>query len=127
MAQVSRRKLAALIGDRLLAGESAKKLMEELAAYLLVHNQSKRAELYVRDIEAYLESRGQTLADVTTARKIDEKFLSRYVSALLDKSESEVHVRSHIDPSLVGGLRLETPSSYLDASIDGRLKRLRTS
>jgi hypothetical protein len=64
VAKLSRRKVAALLADELLAG---KKVTKKLAAYLIDTKRTREATLFVRDIESALAQRGVLLADVASS------------------------------------------------------------
>lgn len=126
MTKYSRRKVTNVIGDKLLAGESSTDVMKHLAAYLLQHRLSKQAELYVRDIESYLSQNGLTLVSVTTAEPLNGQ-LSKQIAGLLGLPADKLQIRQNIDKSVIGGVKLETPTSFLDATVAERLRKLRTS
>ena len=126
MSKVSRRKIASIVGDKLLAGAKPAVVMQELAAYLLSEHLEKKADLYIRDIEAYLASRGVVLVDVTTASPLAENAQAS-ISTLLGIPKDQLVLRGHVDTTVLGGVRLESPTTYLDATVAEQLRRLRTS
>lgn len=125
MIGISRRKVAHVVGDRLLSGKSQSGQMKLLAAYLIQHKQLKYADLYVRDIEQYLADHGYAVIDVSTVTPLDAA-LKKQVTELFDKTITTV-LREHIDTTLLGGIKIETTQKRFDATIKERLRQLRAS
>lgn len=128
MASVSRRRLAKSVADRLLAGEKAEQVLKELAAYLIEHKQTTQYELYVADIEQELARGGSLIADVTTARELDDKGRA-LVKDYVQRSEktSAVTLREHINPELIGGIVIRVNGRELNAAISSQLRQLKTA
>lgn len=128
MRLVSRRKLAKYAAEQILAGNDA--VLEEIAGLLIYEKHEREVDLLVRDIEAELAERGEIVASVESARALDdstrrkiEQFLA---SAASDKnSKPRVSLRESIDPTLIGGLKLRTPTATLDATVLKKLNDLR--
>lgn len=128
MRLVSRRKLAKYAAEQILAGNDA--VLEEIAGLLIYEKHEREVDLLVRDIEAELVERGEIVASVESARALDdstrrkiEQFLA---SAASDKnSKPKVSLRESIDPTLIGGLKLRTPTATLDATVSKKLNDLR--
>jgi F0F1-type ATP synthase delta subunit len=70
--RLSRRKIAAYAADKLAAGAASKKVLSEVAAYLIEMRRTREIDLLVRDIEDALEVRGIVVADVTSAYPLTE-------------------------------------------------------
>lgn len=123
MAQkISRRKIANYVADGIVHGEEVSKLLRQAAAYLIDSKRTREADLLTRAIEDALEERGTIIATVTTARSLDDK-LRNAISALVDAKT--VVLREIVDPTVLGGANIETPSSRLDATIKHKLTVLR--
>ena len=128
MRLVSRRKLAKYAAEQILAGNDA--VLEEIAGLLIYEKHEREVDLLVRDIEAELAERGEIVASVESARALDdntrrkiEQFLA---TAASDKnSKPKVSLRESIDPTLIGGLKLRTPTATLDATVLKKLNDLR--
>ena len=69
--QVSRRKLADLVADRLLSGDTD--VVTQLAAYLVDTHQTRRVDVLVRDIETAMARRGTVVADITSAHELAKR------------------------------------------------------
>lgn len=123
MAQkISRRKIANYVADGIVHGEEVSKLLRQAAAYLIDSKRTREADLLTRAIEDALEERGTTIATVTTARSLDDE-LRGAISALV--GAKTVVLREIVDPTVLGGANIETPSSRLDATIKHKLTVLR--
>ena len=128
MRLVSRRKLAKYAAEQILAGNDA--VLEEIAGLLIYEKHEREVDLLVRDIEAELAERGEIVASVESARALDdntrrkiEQFLATVAS---DKnSKPKVSLRESIDPTLIGGFKLRTPTATLDATVSKKLNDLR--
>lgn len=128
MKSVSRRKLAKYAAEQILAGNDA--VLEEIAGLLIYEKHEREIDLLVRDIEAELAERGEIVASVESARALDdntrrkiEQFLAAAVSG--KNSKPKVSLRESIDPTLIGGLKLRTPTATLDATVLKKLNDLR--
>lgn len=128
MRLVSRRKLAKYAAEQILAGNDA--VLEEIAGLLIYEKHEREVDLLVRDIEAELAENGEIVASVESVRALDdstrrkiEQFLA---AAASDKnSKPKVSLRESIDPTLIGGLKLRTPTATLDATVLKKLNDLR--
>lgn len=118
---ISRRKLAEFVADKLQSGD-AKNAMRQAAAHLIETRQTHSVELLVRDIEEILASEGRVVADTTSARPLTEKDKTLIAKLL---SAKELHVRETIDPSVLGGVRIEISGKRLDATIQHRIDLLK--
>lgn len=125
MSKLSRRKIAQLWADELVAGRD---ITANIAGYLLAERRVDEAELIVRETEAALADRGVVVADLTSAHGLSdesrtaiEKFLTVSMNA------KKVAYREATDPSVIGGVRIEAAGQQLDATLRSRLNQLKTS
>ena len=128
MRLVSRRKLAKYAAEQIMAGNDT--IIEEIASLLVYEKRQREIELLVRDVEAELAEHGEIVASVESARKLDvdtkreiEKYLMSAVGA--NNNKSKVTLKESIDPTLIGGFKLRTPTATLDATIAKKLNDLR--
>lgn len=120
--KLSRRKIARYAADATTNGKVPEAVVREVAAYLLESRRERELELIVRAIEDELEQRGIVVATVTSARPIDDTLrgeLARHIDG------KDVRLREVVDPNVIGGVRLQTPSRQLDATIKHKLTLLR--
>lgn len=119
-ARLSRTKLARKVAEDLLAGR--KVVIDEIAAYLVTTKRQREADLIVRSTLEELEREGHVVATVTTASKTEDD-IRQTVQKLVGASKVELDER--IDPSILGGIQITTPSRILDASVRRRINALR--
>lgn len=122
MVRLSRRKIAHFVVDRLLAGNDKNKLLGEVAAYLVTTGRTRELELLVRDIEDVLAQRGIVVADVTSAHPLT-KALKNEVKAFV--GASSLQLRETVDPSVLGGVRIDLPGRRFDGTIARKLAALK--
>lgn len=128
MQAISRRKIATYVADQLVAGKDAKSLMKQAASYLIEHKLLSQAELLVRDIEAALaREHGVVLAEITSARELSADLIKN-IEQFVKTAEGAraVEVSASVDPSLLGGVIIRTPSSELDTTVRKQLNMLRS-
>ena len=63
--------------------------------------------------------------DLTTAYELADDEANELIRQIEQSSGRKVEATRHVDPSLIGGLVLQAGSLRLDASVRGRLERLR--
>lgn len=118
---ISRRKLAEFVAKKLQTGEGDDAL-KQAAAYLMETKQKRNVELLVRDIEDVMATNGIVVADVTSARPLSKDDKSA-IAELLDAKE--LHTRETIDPSVLGGVRVEASGRRLDATLKHKIDSLK--
>jgi F-type H+-transporting ATPase subunit delta len=120
--KLSRRKLAQYVADTLVAGVEASVVLREVAAYLIDSGRLRETELVIRAIEDTLADRGIVLARVTTATDLTAT-LRRDIEEMINARQ--VTLDTMIDPSVIGGVRIEIPGKVLDATVQRKLLALR--
>jgi F-type H+-transporting ATPase subunit delta len=120
--KLSRRKLAQYVADTLVAGVEASVVLREVAAYLIDSGRLRETELVIRAIEDTLADRGIVLARVTTATDLTAT-LRRDIEEMINARQ--VTLDTTIDPSVIGGVRIEIPGKVLDATVQRKLLALR--
>jgi F-type H+-transporting ATPase subunit delta len=63
--------------------------------------------------------------EITTAHELTETFFERVLDQIEKASGRKVQASRKVDPDLIGGIVLQAGSMRLDASVRGRLERLR--
>jgi F-type H+-transporting ATPase subunit delta len=111
--------------DRVLGG--ADELVRNFLRLLV--EKGRAAE--IRDVAAELEvlvTAEERILDVelTTAHELSEQEFARILGRIEEASGRKVQATRSVDPELIGGLVLQAGSMRLDASVRGRLERLRT-
>jgi F-type H+-transporting ATPase subunit delta len=72
--------------------------------------------------------RGIVIAEVTTAIPLDpelEKVIAQRLASYLHREPDKITLRTHVDPSLIGGVVARVGDQVIDDSVRGRLERLR--
>jgi F0F1-type ATP synthase delta subunit len=122
MAQrISRRRLALYAVDQLDHGSDLGVTMRELAAYLIDTGRTRETDLIARGIEDELAARGTVIAHITSARPLGDDIKSD-IQRLLNAST--IHLTEEVDPSLIGGMRIEAPGKRLDATLKRKILAL---
>ena len=68
---------------------------------------------------------GELRVELTTAQELSDEEASRIVDQIAKASGRKVEATRSVDPDLIGGIVLQAGSFRLDASVRGRLNRLR--
>ncbi|PID31479.1 hypothetical protein CR983_00810 [Candidatus Saccharibacteria bacterium] len=116
----SRTKIAQHVADELQRGQ--REVIRQLAAYLIETRQTDQVDMYVRTILEQLERDGIVLADVTTAHRLASDIDEQLASLT---GATQLTVREQIEPSVLGGIRIETPTRTLDATLRHRISNIR--
>ena len=83
-------------------------------------------EEIAREFERLVAREERRLAvELTTAYELSDEEAADLIRQIEQASGREVEATRHVDPSLIGGLVLQAGSLRLDASVRGRLNRLR--
>lgn len=119
----SRKDLAEHIGKKTLSIDDREKLINEIAAYLLVENMTAELDSIIRDVMQYRLDNGIVEVIVKSAHELSKDDVDDIYDLLKIEypSAKSYTVDQFIDPSLVGGVRLEFPGAQLDLSIFSRL------
>ena len=136
----------ALAGSRELASFLDNPQIETAAKIDVVHALSDGADDLVRNVlrllaakgrageagQVYGEfrgfvdrARGRVAVELTTAHALSDEEASAIVAKIEQASGRTVEATRTVDPSLIGGMILQAGSLRVDASVRGRLERLR--
>ncbi|MBW3563911.1 MAG: ATP synthase F1 subunit delta [Acidobacteria bacterium] len=121
--------------------ERKESLVREIASRLGLSDLAQRTLIVltrnrrINDVGAILdaltalinEKRGIVIADVVAAEELDEAGKSRLAKALSKRFGREVELRLSTDPTLLGGFVAKLESEVYDASVRGRMTRMRES
>lgn len=121
---ISQRRLAAYVAGQLLASGDKKRLIKELAAYLIETGRVRDLNQVVAAIEEALASRGTVVATVTTARPLSPENKQAIVKQFTPTG-AKLYIREQIDPSVVGGFKIELPGSQFDGTVIHKLTTLK--
>ena len=137
-ALVDSKDFAELVASPLVSREEAGKAFTALVPDLgidpvtgrflgvLAHNGRKRELPAV--IRAFrrlaAEHRGETTAEIVTARPLNDDQLSQLRTQLRSRAGREVSIDASVDPNILGGIVVKLGSQQIDASIRTKLNRL---
>ena len=94
----------------------------------LVAEKGRAGELedIAREFERLMAREERRLTvELTTARELSETETKAIVKQIEDAAGRKVEATQKVDPDLVGGIVLQAGSLRVDASVRGRLERLR--
>ena len=94
----------------------------------LVAEKGRAAEVaeIVDELDALVASEEQILeVELTTAHELTDEEFGRILGRIEAQSGRKVQATRQVDPNLIGGIVLQAGSMRLDASVRGRLERLR--
>ena len=101
------------------------------AKFVLLLAQKRRLFALNQIIAAYehlvAKSRGETEAEVTAARALDDSEIAELKSVLKSKLGKEPRLHAKVDPSLLGGLVVKVGSRMIDTSLRTKLDGLRVA
>ena len=121
---ISQRRLAAYVAGQLLASGDKKRLVKELAAYLIETGRVRDLNQVVAAIEEALALRGAVVATVTTARPLSPENKQAIVKQFT-QTGAKLYIREQIDPSVIGGFKIELPGSQFDGTVIHKLTTLK--
>lgn len=127
MAKLSRRSIAVYVANQLSIPAQQKQVILRLAAFLVDSRRTKELPLIVRDIEFYLAEAGLVSGVVTTAFDVSsetQKAVEKYVKQ--QTGAKTVTLQHHVDPTVLGGIKVSIPGQELDATVRHSLTILKT-
>ncbi len=99
--------------------------------FVLLLAEKRRLFALTGIIKAYesqvAKSRGETEAEVTAARALNDAEIAELKSALKAKLGKEPRLHTKVDPSLLGGLVVKVGSRMIDSSLRTKLDGLRAA
>jgi F-type H+-transporting ATPase subunit delta len=94
----------------------------------LIAEKGRAAELadIVDELDALVAAEQRILdVELTTATTLSDEEFARILERIESSSGRKVQAERKVDPDLIGGIVLQAGSMRLDASVRGRLERLR--
>lgn len=125
--RLSRRKITSYVAEQLATGNT-KQVVKQLAAFLIDNRRTKELELIVRDVEYELAKRGIVLALITSAHELTTATRTAINTLIKDQTGAKtIQLQQFIDPSVLGGVKVDIPGQQIDTTIAHRLTTLRTN
>jgi F-type H+-transporting ATPase subunit delta len=124
--KLSNRRLARGFVAHLKTGKSPKTLIDMLAAEIVETKQISKVDLIVAEIAHELEVQMSTTnATVYSARQISNALKVEIKNLIKQVSGTDsVVLEEKIEPSLLGGVKIETPEREIDLSIRRKLETI---
>jgi len=121
--QLDPRARAAALEEVLAGGDD---LLRNFLLVLVDKGRVGQLEVIAEEFERLVaEQEGVLNADLTTAVELSDDDERRLLRQIETASGRKVEATRHVDPGLIGGIVLQVGSHRLDASVRGRLDRLR--
>ena len=121
--QLDPRARAAAIGDVL---GDADELLRNFLLVLADKGRTGQLEEIAREFERLVaQHEGVVHAELTTAVELSDEETTKLLGQIEQASGRKVEATRRVDPDLIGGIVLQVGSHRLDASVRGRLERLR--
>lgn len=126
--------LGSRLGDSTLKGTLVEKLLTDraseattlIASSLVQQPRERRVRaLLTRALQLVADQRGRTVATVHVAQPLDDAQRERLQAALTARQGNPVALNVVVEPSVVGGLRVEIGDEVIDATVSSRLSDLR--
>jgi len=121
LSRVEQGRAMAAIVDAMKLGDLTRRTVGVLAQKRRLFALGTIIEDYLRLLAAH---RGETTAEVTSARALNVDELDRLRATLRQIVGRDVAVETRVDPELLGGLVVRIGSRMLDSSIRTKLQRL---
>jgi F-type H+-transporting ATPase subunit delta len=121
--QLDARARAAALGD-LLSGSD--ELLRNFLLVLVDKGRAGQLEEIAREFERRVaEHEGVIHAELTTAIELSDEEARDLLGRIENSTGRKVEATRKVDPDLIGGIVLQVGSHRIDASVRGRLERLR--
>lgn len=126
MAAPTRQELAKALVPVIAKSKDSVKLAKAIALYLSEHRQTKELDGLMRAV-ANLRSKSGTIEATVTAAFPLSPALKRDIRSLIAKQRgaTEVILVEVTDPSVLGGIKIETGEHQLDVTVQQKLNRLK--
>jgi|JI10StandDraft_1071094.scaffolds.fasta_scaffold531064_2 F0F1-type ATP synthase delta subunit len=127
MATVTHKQLVEIFGNSALHARNSKEFANAVASYVVSGQSKVQLHSLIRDIMKYRQANGIIEAVVCSAHPLNEQIRSD-IEALVRtefKAAKSVIISERLDPSVLGGVKIEFPGEQLDASLSARLQTLK--
>ncbi|HYX88932.1 MAG TPA: ATP synthase F1 subunit delta [Gaiellaceae bacterium] len=106
--------------------EGADEILRNFLLLLADKGRSGQLEEIARELERLVAAEeGLVRAELTTAIELSDEQARELLGQVEEASGRKVEATRRVDPDLIGGIVLQVGSHRLDASVRGRLERLR--
>lgn len=106
--------------------EGGEPLLRNAARLLASKGRAGELRAFASEFESIADrAEGRVQVELTTAHELSDAEAAAIVKRIEDASGRSVEASRNVDPDLVGGVILQAGSLRVDASVRGRLERLR--
>ncbi len=121
--EIEQRVKAQILGE--ILGD-ADELTRNFVRLLAEKGRAAELEHVAREFESLVAAAQRVLeVELTTAHELSDEEFGRVIGRIEQASGRKVQATRHTDPEIIGGIILQAGSMRLDASVRGRLERLR--
>lgn len=121
---LSRRHVAQYAARLLAEGASTQKVANILASYIIDRKQQRLIEPLLQEIERYLYlDYDQQTIHAATAHELTAQLRQDIIESF--KAKKQIQIEHTIEPSLLGGITIETAGKRYDASLKTRIQKLK--
>lgn len=100
-------------------------VINEAAAWLVARGEARQAGYLAKDVARVLSQSGYLFAEVTTARPLNVAAKADIESYLkVQTGATTVELAESINPRVIGGVRIETPTAILEGTVHNKLVNL---
>ncbi|MCU1439947.1 MAG: synthase subunit delta [Rhodoglobus sp.] len=109
----------------LLKGKASQQTLTILTALIARPRGRRIAELVRFAVNTVAEASGQTIATITVAAPLTDAQKTRLGQALSARYETTIRINELVDPSVLGGMRVQIGDEVIDGSIAARITDLK--
>lgn len=126
MNKISNRRLARGFVAHLSTGKSPKKLISMLAAQIVESKQTSQIDLIMAEIGREIEQQKSVVnARVYSARQMSAAVKVEVAQLIKTTSQADkVIIEEQVDPSLLGGVKIEMPETEIDLTVRTKLEKI---
>ena len=110
---------------RLLAGKASKQTVAILSALIAAPRGRRIAELVRFATTIVAEQSGSTIATITVASRLTADQTGRLEKALSSQYGNSIRINQVVDPSILGGMRVQVGDEIIDGTVANRIADLR--
>ena len=121
-----RGKIADVIATR-FGNADAKTLSDEIAAYLLAEGRVSELEPLLRDIQQRRADAGTVEVTTRNAHALDDETREEIKAEIrkIYPGAKQIIIDEQLDPSVVGGIKIELANQQLDLSVRAKLNKFK--
>jgi F-type H+-transporting ATPase subunit delta len=121
--EIDQRAKQAALGELLAGGDE---LVRNFLLVIVEKGRVAELEEIAREVETLVAAEERRLeVELTTAYELSDEDAREILAQIERQSGRQIEATRHVDPSLIGGFVLTAGSLRVDASVRGRLERLR--